>query len=182
MPLFKLNEGLETVAHNALGNLFMGDHTLGTKKWIGTMDPNLIPGGLRDKYDQEYFNKYYKIGSSVESKLRQMIKAIPNVAMFSKSKGYKSNDIFNDFYGSNAKKEDQSAMHLKHKANEVNLTTATAYKILHYGDKFAIIFFIFDNHSIRSAKVITSRSSGNYDATDIHDFKKINPSSYTKPK
>lgn len=80
------------------------------------------------------------------------------------------------------KKEDQSAMHLKHKANEVNLTTATAYKILHYGDKFAIVFFIFDNHSIRSAKVITSRSSGNYDATDIHDFKKINPSSYTKSK
>ena len=45
MPLFKLNEGLETVVHNTLGNLFMGDHTLGTKKWIGAMDPNLIPGG-----------------------------------------------------------------------------------------------------------------------------------------
>lgn len=27
MPLFKLNEGLETVAHNAIGNFLMGDHT-----------------------------------------------------------------------------------------------------------------------------------------------------------
>lgn len=182
MPLFKLNEGLETVAHNAIGNFLMGDHTLGTKKWISAIDPRLIPGGFRDRHDQYYFRKYYRITPAVESKLRKMIEDIPNVAMFGKTKGYKSNDIFGDFYGSNAKTEDKSAMHLKHKANEINLTTATAYKILHYGDKFAIVFFIFDNHSIRSAKVITSRGSGNYDATDIHDFKKINPSSYTKPK
>lgn len=48
MSLFKLNESIETIVHNSLGNLFMGDHTLGTKKWIGTIDPRLIPGGLRD--------------------------------------------------------------------------------------------------------------------------------------
>ena len=29
MPLFKLNESIETVAHNAIGNFLMGDHTLG---------------------------------------------------------------------------------------------------------------------------------------------------------
>ena len=80
MSLFKLNESIETIVHNSLGNLFMGDHTLGTKKWIGTIDPRLIPGGLRDQHDQEYFHKYYRITPAVESKLRQMIKDIPNVA------------------------------------------------------------------------------------------------------
>jgi len=32
MALFKLNESIETVAHSAIGNFLMGDHTLGTKK------------------------------------------------------------------------------------------------------------------------------------------------------
>ena len=86
MPLFKLNEGLETVAHNAIGNFLMGDHTLGTKKWISAIDPRLIPGGFRDRHDQEYFRKYYRITPAVESKLRKMIEGIPNIAMFGKQK------------------------------------------------------------------------------------------------
>lgn len=182
MSLFKLNESIETIVHNSLGNLFMGDHTLGTKKWIGTIDPRLIPGGLRDQHDQEYFHKYYRITPAVESKLRQMIKDIPNVAMFGKTNGYKSNDIFGDFYGSHAKVEDQSAMLIKHKANEVSLGTATAYKILNYGDKFAIVFFIFDSKGIDSAKVITAKSENKYDATVIPGFKSIKHSEYENPK
>lgn len=182
MPLFKLNESIETVAHNAIGNFLMGDHTLGTKKWISSIDPRLIPNGIRDKHDQEYFRKYYRITPAVESKLRQMIKDIPNVAVFGKTKGYKSNDIFNDYYGSNAKVEDQSAMLIKHKANEVSLGTATAYKILNYGDKFAIVFFIFDSKGIDSAKVITAKSENKYDATVIPGFKSIKPSEYENPK
>lgn len=51
MALFKLNESIETVAHNAIGNFLMGDHTLGTKKWISSIDPRLIPNGIRDKHD-----------------------------------------------------------------------------------------------------------------------------------
>lgn len=67
MALFKLNESIETVAHNAIGNFLMGDHTLGTKKWISSIDPRLIPNGIRDKHDQEYFRKYYRITPAVES-------------------------------------------------------------------------------------------------------------------
>lgn len=78
--------------------------------------------------------------------------------------------------------EDQSAMLIKHKANEVSLGTATAYKILNYGDKFAIVFFIFDSKGIDSAKVITAKSENKYDTTVIPGFKSIKPSEYENPK
>lgn len=87
-----------------------------------------------------------------------------------------------DFDGNKTSVEDRTAMNTKRKANEVSLSTATAYHILHFGDKFAIVFFIFDSNHIKEAKVVTAKDvkSIHYNVATISDFHKIKASEYTK--
>lgn len=205
MALFKLTEkkiqeSIETVGHNLLSNTFGGGmHSLDHKRWNFILLSGIRPlgfllqgalsiFGVRDKLDQAYFRKYYKINSKVESQLKKMIKTIDNVALFdSKSsythKGYTSGiHARMDFDGNKTSVEDRTAMNTKRKANEVSLSTATAYHILRFGDKFAIVFFIFDSNHIKEAKVVTAKDvkAIHYNVATISDFHKIKASEYTK--
>lgn len=204
MPLFKLSEeklqeSLETVGHNLLSNTFGGGmHSLDYKRWnfiLCAINPLgfLFQGalsvfGVRDKLDQAYFRQYYKITSKVESQLKKMVKEIDNVALYNSKDSYKKKGLtggihgMRDFSGNETSVEDRTAMNTKRKANEVSLGTATAYHILHFGDKFAIVFFIFDSNRIKEAKVVTAKdpNSTHYGVATIHDFNKIRSSEYTK--
>ena len=78
--------------------------------------------------------------------------------------------------------EDRNAMNMKRKANEINPGTATAYHIVRFGDKYAIVFFVFDSNRIKEAKVATAKNekSRSYSCVTIPGFNKIKPSDYTK--
>lgn len=204
MALFKLSEeklqeSIETVGHNLLSNTFGGGmHSLDFKRWnfiLNAINPLgfILQGalsvfGVRDKLDQAYFRQYYKIDSKVESQLKKMIKNIDDVAIFSSKNSYKKKGLTGalhgsrDFSGDETSVEDRTAMNTKRKANEVSLGTATAYHVLRFGDKFAIVFFIFDSNRIKEAKVVTAKDvrSTSYNVATISDFHKIKASEYTK--
>ena len=144
--------------------------------------------GIRDRLDQAYFKKYYKIDSKVESQLKPLIKEIGDVALFSSKEKYHVKGKTGGIYGSaklnmeDENVEDRNAMNMKRKANEINPGTATAYHIVRFGDKYAIVFFVFDSNRIKEAKVATAKNekSRSYSCVTIPGFNKIKPSDYTK--
>lgn len=204
MALFKLNEekvneSIETGAYNIASSAVFGHHVLNQKRWGWIMEIPLNPVGalihgvasafgIRDRLDQAYFKKYYKIDSKVESKLRPLIKEIGDVALFNSKEKYHIKGKTGGMYGSaklnmeDENVEDRNAMNMKRKANEINPGTATAYHIVHFGDKYAIVFFVFDSNRIKEAKVATAKNekSRSYSCVTIPGFNKIKPSDYTK--
>lgn len=145
--------------------------------------------GIRDKLDQAYFKRYYRIDSKVESQLRPLIKEVGDVALFSSKEKYHAKGKTGGMYGSTKfdmeeeeDVEDRNAMNMKRKANEINPGTATAYHIVRFGDKYAIVFFVFDSNKIKEAKVATAKNekSRSYSCVTIPGFNKIKPSDYTK--
>lgn len=204
MPLFKLSEeklqeSLETVAHNVVSSSFFGHNVLNHKRWgwvieipfnpLGALFHGVASAfGIRDRLDQAYFRQYYKIDSKVESQLKPLIKAVGDVALFDSKGSYSIKGKTGGIHGSmSLKMEDEdapnrNAMNMKRKANEFNPGTATAYHIVHFGNKYAIVFFIFDSHRIKEAKVATAKNekSRSYDCVTLQGFNKIKPSDYTK--
>ena len=195
----KVNESIETGAYNIASSSIFGTHVLNAKRWGWIMEIPLNPVGalihgvasafgIRDRLDQAYFKKYYKIDSKVESKLRPLIKEIGDVALFNSKEKYHIKGKTGGMYGSaklnmeDENVEDRNAMNMKRKANEINPGTATAYHIVRFGDKYAIVFFVFDSNRIKEAKVATAKNekSRSYSCVTIPGFNKIKPSDYTK--
>lgn len=204
MALFKLseekvNESIETGAYNIAASGVFGTHVLNAKRWSWIIQVPFNPlgallhgvaamFGIRDKLDQAYFKRYYRIDSKVESQLRPLIKEVGDVALFSSKEKYHAKGKTGGMYGSTKfdmeeeDVEDRNAMNMKRKANEINPGTATAYHIVRFGDKYAIVFFVFDSNRIKEAKVATAKNekSRSYSCVTIPGFNKIKPSDYTK--
>lgn len=204
MALFKLNEekvneSIETGAYNIAASSVFGNQTLNIKRWSWIIQVPFNPlgallygvaamFGIRDKLDQAYFKRYYRIDSKVESQLRPLIKEVGDVALFSSKEKYHAKGKTGGMYGSTKfdmeeeDVEDRNAMNMKRKANEINPGTATAYHIVRFGDKYAIVFFVFDSNKIKEAKVATAKNekSRSYQCVSIPGFNKIKPSDYTK--
>lgn len=204
MALFKLseekvNESIETGAYNIAASGVFGTHVLNAKRWGWAIQAPLNPlgalingfasmFGIRDKLDQAYFKHYYRIDSKVESQLKPLIKEIGDVALFSSKEKYHVKGKTGGIHGSTKfdmeeeNVEDRNAMNMKRKANEINPGTATAYHIVRFGDKYAIVFFVFDSNRIKEAKVATAKNekSRSYSCVTIPGFNKIKPSEYTK--
>lgn len=204
MALFKLseekvNESIETGAYNIAASSVFGNQTLNIKRWSWIIQVPFNPlgallhgvatmFGIRDKLDQAYFKRYYRIDSKVESQLKPLIKEVGDVALFSSKEKYHAKGKTGGMYGSTKfdmeeeDVEDRNAMNMKRKANEINPGTATAYHIVRFGDKYAIVFFVFDSNRIKEAKVATAKNekSRSYSCVTIPGFNKIKPSDYTK--
>lgn len=196
----KVNESIETGAYNIAASAVFGHHVLNQKRWgwliqaaaanpIGALVQGVAAAfGIRDKLDQAYFKRYYRIDSKVESQLKPLIKEIGDVALFSSKEKYHIKGKTGGLYGSTKfdmeeeNVEDRNAMNMKRKANEINPGTATAYHIVRFGDKYAIVFFVFDSNRIKEAKVATAKNekSRSYSCVTIPGFNKIKPSEYTK--
>lgn len=195
----KVNESIETGAYNIAASSVFGNQTLNIKRWSWIIQVQFNPlgallhgvaamFGIRDKLDQAYFKRYYRIDSKVESQLRPLIKEVGDVALFSSKEKYHVKGKTGGMYGSTKfdmeeeDVEDRNAMNMKRKANEINPGTATAYHIVRFGDKYAIVFFVFDSNKIKEAKVATAKNekSRSYSCVTIPGFNKIKPSDYTK--
>lgn len=117
-----------------------------------------------------------------------MIKEIGDVALFDNKASYSPKGKTGGMYGSTKfdmeeeDVEDRNAMNMKRKANEINPGTATAYHIVRFGNKYAIVFFVFDSNRIKEVKVATAKNekSRSYSCVTIPGFNKIKPSDYTK--
>lgn len=195
----KVNESIETGAYNVAASAVFGNQTLNIKRWSWIIQVPFSPlgallhgvaamFGIRDKLDQAYFKRYYRIDSKVESQLKPLIKEVGDVALFSSKEKYHAKGKTGGMYGSTKfdmeeeDVEDRNAMNMKRKANEINPGTATAYHIVRFGDKYAIVFFVFDSNKIKEAKVATAKNekSRSYQCVSIPGFNKIKPSDYTK--
>lgn len=195
----KVNESIETGAYNVAASAVFGNQTLNIKRWSWIIQVPFNPlgallngvaamFGIRDKLDQAYFKRYYRIDSKVESQLKPLIKEVGDVALFSSKEKYHAKGKTGGMYGSTKfdmeeeDVEDRNAMNMKRKANEINPGTATAYHIVRFGDKYAIVFFVFDSNKIKEAKVATAKNekSRSYQCVSIPGFNKIKPSDYTK--